>query len=44
MNGWLLALFLILIFAPKNTAEKSGRWDFRAVLLLLCIVGLVTQM
>ena len=43
MNGWLLALFLILIFAPKSSAEKAGRWDFRAVLLLLCIVGLVTQ-
>ena len=43
MNGWLLAVFLILIFAPKSSTEKDGRWNFRAVLLLLCIVGLVTQ-
>jgi hypothetical protein len=43
MNGWLLALFLILIFAPKGSAEKTGRWNFRAVLLLLCIIGLVSQ-
>ena len=43
MNGWLLALFLILIFAPKSSAEKEGRWNFRAVMLLLCIIGIVTQ-
>ncbi len=43
MNGWLLILFLILIFAPKSQAEKAGRWDFRAIMLLVCVVGIVAQ-
>lgn len=43
MNVWLFVLLLILVFGPKSTSEKAGRWDFRAVLLLLCVVGLVAQ-
>ncbi len=43
MNGWLLLLLAILIFAPQNTTAKSGRFDFRAVALLLCVIALVAQ-
>ena len=43
MNGWLLILLAILLFAPKSTTGKSGRFDLRAMALLLCIVALIAQ-
>jgi hypothetical protein len=43
VNGWLLLLLAILIFAPKTTANKAGRLDFRAVALLLCVIALIAQ-
>jgi hypothetical protein len=43
MNGWLLILLAILIFAPKSTTAKTGRFDMRAVALLLCVIALIAQ-
>ncbi len=43
MNLWILLLFAILIFAPKNSTDQSSRFDFRAVALLLCVIALVAQ-
>ncbi len=43
MNAWLLILFAILIFAPKNASNQSSRFDFRALALLLCVIALVAQ-
>ncbi|HTP09955.1 MAG TPA: hypothetical protein VMP08_16980 [Anaerolineae bacterium] len=43
MNAWLLILFAILIFAPKNVSNPSSRFDFRALALLLCVIALITQ-
>jgi hypothetical protein len=43
MNAWLLILFAILIFAPKSSSERSDRFDFRAVALLLCVVAIIAQ-
>ena len=43
MNAWLLILFVILIFAPKNSSDQSGRFDFRALALLLCVIAIVAQ-
>jgi hypothetical protein len=43
MNAWLLILFAILIFAPKNSSDQSSRFDLRALALLLCVVALITQ-
>jgi hypothetical protein len=43
MNVWLWVLMAILIFAPKGDNEKGGRWDLRALALLLCVIAVVTQ-
>jgi hypothetical protein len=43
MNAWLLILFAILIFAPKNASDQSSRFDFRALVLLLCVIALIAQ-
>jgi hypothetical protein len=43
MNAWLLILLAILLFAPKNASEQSGRYDFRALALLLCVVAIIAQ-
>jgi hypothetical protein len=43
MNAWLLILFAILIFAPKGSTNPSGRFDFRALALLLCVIALIAQ-
>jgi len=43
MNLWILILFLILIFAPRNSAKASGRFDLRALALLLCVIALMTH-
>ncbi len=43
MNGWLLLLLAILIFAPKSSTAKAGRLDLRAVALLLCVIALIAQ-
>jgi len=43
MNAWLLILFVILIFAPKNSSDQSSRFDFRALALLLCVIAIVAQ-
>jgi hypothetical protein len=43
MNLWILLLFAILIFAPKNSSDQASRFDFRAVALLLCVIALVAQ-
>ena len=43
MNLWILLLFAILIFAPKNSSNQMSRFDFRAVALLLCVIALVAQ-
>ena len=43
MNGWILILFAILIFAPKGSPSQSGRFDFRALALLLCVIALIAQ-
>ncbi len=43
MNLWILLLFAILIFAPKNSSDQSSRFDVRAVALLLCVIALVAQ-
>lgn len=43
MNAWLLILFAILIFAPKSSSDQAGRFDFRALALLLCVIAIVAQ-
>ncbi|CAG0929366.1 hypothetical protein TFLX_01282 [Thermoflexales bacterium] len=43
MNLWILLLFAILIFAPKNSSNQSDRVDFRALALLLCVIALIAQ-
>ena len=43
MNLWILLLFAILIFAPKSASTPSGRFDYRALALLLCVIALVAQ-
>ncbi len=43
MNLWILILFAVLIFAPKSSANPSGRFDLRALALLLCIIALIAQ-
>ncbi len=43
MNGWLWLLLAILIFAPKSSTVKTGRWDLRALALLLCVIALIAQ-
>ncbi len=43
MNAWLLILFALLIFAPKNASNPSGRFDLRALALLLCVIALIAQ-
>ncbi len=43
MNVWLLILFAILVFAPKGSSTQSGRFDVRALALLLCIIALIAQ-
>ncbi len=43
MNAWLLILLAILVFAPKSSSDQSGRFDFRALALLLCVVAIVAQ-
>ncbi len=43
MNGWLLILLAILIFAPKSSTAKAGRFDLRAIALLLCVIALMAQ-
>ncbi len=43
MNPWILLLFAILIFAPKGSSNQSGRYDFRAVALLLCVIAIIAQ-
>jgi hypothetical protein len=43
VNPWLWVLMAILIFAPKSTSEKAGRWDLRALALLLCVIAVATQ-
>jgi hypothetical protein len=40
---WLLILFAILIFAPKNSSNQAGRFDLRALALLLCVIALIAQ-
>lgn len=43
MNLWILILFAILIFAPKNSSTPANRFDYRALALLLCIIALIAQ-
>lgn len=43
VNGWLLLLLAILIFTPQSSTVKAGRFDYRAVALLLCVIALVAQ-
>ncbi len=43
MNFWVWVLMALLIFAPKGEALKAGRWDLRALALLLCVITLMTQ-
>ncbi len=43
MNFWVWVLIAVLLFAPKGSAEKTGRWDLRAWALLLCVIAVVTQ-
>ena len=43
MNPWLLVLMGVLIFAPKGSGEKGGRWDLRALALLLCVIAVAAQ-
>jgi hypothetical protein len=43
MNVWLLILFAILVFAPKGSSSQTGRFDLRALALLLCVIALITQ-
>ncbi len=44
MSVWFFLLFAILIFAPKGASQKSDRFDFRAVALLLCVIAMLAQM
>ncbi len=43
MNPWLWLLIGILVFAPKSMSAKTGRWDLRALALLLCVIAVITQ-
>ncbi|HZY42448.1 MAG TPA: hypothetical protein VFF59_10675 [Anaerolineae bacterium] len=43
MNPWLWVLMGILIFMPKGANEKGGRWDLRALALLVCVFAVATQ-
>jgi len=43
MNFWVWVLMAILIFAPKGATPKAGRWDWRALALLLCVIAVMTQ-
>jgi hypothetical protein len=43
MNLWVLILFLILIFAPRSSSKASGRFDLRALALLLCVIALISR-
>ena len=43
MNPWLWVLMGLLIFAPKGATETGGRWDLRALALLVCVIAVVTQ-
>jgi hypothetical protein len=43
MNLWVLILFAVLIFAPKSSSSQSGRFDYRALALLLCVIALIAQ-
>ena len=43
MNVWVWVLMALLIFAPKGAALKAGRWDLRALALLLCVIAVISQ-
>ncbi len=43
MNFWIWVLMVLLLFAPKGASVRAGRWDLRALGLLLCVVALMTQ-
>ncbi len=43
MNLWILLLFAVLIFAPKSSSGQAGRFDLRALALLLCVIALIAQ-
>ncbi len=43
MNPWILLLFAILLFAPKSSSSQTGRFDLRALALLLCVIALIAQ-
>lgn len=43
MNFWVWVLMAILLFAPKDATPKAGRWDWRALALLLCVIAVMTQ-
>jgi len=43
MNLWILILFLILVFAPRSSSSASGRFDLRALALVLCVIALIAR-
>ena len=43
MSLWIWLLVAILVFAPKGSSPKSGRYDLRALALLFCVIALITQ-
>ncbi len=43
MNAWLFVLLAILIFAPKSSSSQSGRFDLRALALVLCVIAIIAQ-
>jgi hypothetical protein len=43
MNIWVWILMVLLLFAPKGAAVRAGRWDLRALALLLCVIAVIAQ-
>lgn len=44
MNLWVLILFLILVFAPRSSSHATGRFDLRALALVLCVIALIARL
>ena len=43
MSLWIWLLVATLVFTPKGSSPKSGRYDLRAVALLFCVIALIAQ-